>query len=300
MKKTFAAVAAIGVALLASGCSSEPDSAEAANKTACMKEATKLASSFPDGSFGEIRSEPTANGHIVTARFSGQTSNGTTLNRDFSCTAETVDGAISVKDVDWEAPAGQTTTVAPRSTTPRPTTSALTPDQTYTAVMEANLIPFTAETLRRDKETCTTFLKGGEPATATKPARTPAEILFFDFGVGHPEHAQDGSSIKRAELMIPILCPTMAGAIEEARSGSITVPRQTEFRDGKYLIGQKMLPGTYTIATPVSDCYWERSDGQGNIIDNNFISISPSVTVTIGAGDAGFTSRGCGTWKLVE
>lgn len=182
MKKTFAAVAAIGVALLASGCSSEPDSAEAANKTACMKEATKLASSFPDGSFGEIRTESTANGHIVTARFSGQTSNGTTLNRDFSCTAETVDGAISVKDVEWEAPAGQTTTVAPRSTTPRPTASALTPDQTYTAVMEANLIPFTAETLRRDKETCTTFLKGGEPATATKPARTPAEILFFDFG----------------------------------------------------------------------------------------------------------------------
>ena len=49
----------------------------------------------------------------------------------------------------------------------------------------------------------------------------------------------------------------------------------------------------------VSDCYWERNDGTGDILDNNFVtSAHKGVTVTLNAGE-GFTSNGCGLWVPV-
>lgn len=38
---------------------------------------------------------------------------------------------------------------------------------------------------------------------------------------------------------------------------------------------------------------WEISDGQGNILDNNFVSVAPQVTVQIPDTAAGFTNNGC-------
>src|SRR5262249_42633354 len=65
--------------------------------------------------------------------------------------------------------------------------------------------------------------------------------------------------------------------------------------EGTSEVGVDITPGTY-VARHVVNCYWERRDGNGEIIDNNFINAAPTVRVTIRASDAGFNSDSCGTW----
>lgn len=70
----------------------------------------------------------------------------------------------------------------------------------------------------------------------------------------------------------------------------------TAFDDGTYTVGEDLKPGTYRTARQVTDCYWERSTGGGQIIANNFVTFAPKgVTVTVRRGE-GFTSNGCGIW----
>src|SRR5690606_31661517 len=56
-------------------------------------------------------------------------------------------------------------------------------------------------------------------------------------------------------------------------------------------------PGTYVVYD-VEDCYWERLDDRGEIIDNNFIMAAPRVQATIRASDYAFNSE-CGRWVRV-
>jgi hypothetical protein len=64
---------------------------------------------------------------------------------------------------------------------------------------------------------------------------------------------------------------------------------------GKYLVGKEVQPGTWqSQGDKVEDCYWEISDAKGNIIANNFISVSPQFTITIPATASSFTVKGCG------
>jgi hypothetical protein len=74
------------------------------------------------------------------------------------------------------------------------------------------------------------------------------------------------------------------------------------YGDGTYRIGSDMSAGTYrSSAVSPSSCYWERKSGFGGtfgeIIDNGLGS--PEI-VTISPSDAGFSTRGCGTWSPVE
>ena len=63
---------------------------------------------------------------------------------------------------------------------------------------------------------------------------------------------------------------------------------------GSYLIGVDIVAGTWqSEGERVEECYWEVSDAQGNIIDNNFISVAPQFTITVPAGAAGLTISGC-------
>ena len=64
--------------------------------------------------------------------------------------------------------------------------------------------------------------------------------------------------------------------------------------EGSYLVGAEIQPGTWqSQGDRVEDCYWEVSDAQGEIIDNNFISVAPQFTITVPATAAGFTVSGC-------
>lgn len=87
---------------------------------------------------------------------------------------------------------------------------------------------------------------------------------------------------------IKYLCPKYLPIWRKAQGG---------FADGTYTVGKDIKPGTYrTLARPVSDCYWERSNSGGDTIANDFVTNAPrGVTVTIYRGE-GFTSQDCGDW----
>ncbi|MEV5874353.1 hypothetical protein AB0L75_09025 [Streptomyces sp. NPDC052101] len=68
------------------------------------------------------------------------------------------------------------------------------------------------------------------------------------------------------------------------------------FGDGVYRVGSEIKPGTYYV-TDVEGCYWERTDGNGETIDNNFVTAAKRVQVTIHANDYSFDSEGCGRWQ---
>lgn len=112
--------------------------------------------------------------------------------------------------------------------------------------------------------------------------------------------AQNENGI-RISWMVPVLCPDMTAVLDDARSGRAV---QTRSLGGKFLVSPTPLPGAATIQpgtwtseqASVSDCYWERSDADGDTIENNFISIAPAITISILPTDAGFTSDGCGSW----
>lgn len=79
---------------------------------------------------------------------------------------------------------------------------------------------------------------------------------------------------------------------EEARE------RGEIFNSGTYKVGVDIQPGTYVAEseTPFENCYWERLDSSGEIIDNNFINSGFRVEVSIRSSDYSFTAEGCGEW----
>lgn len=70
--------------------------------------------------------------------------------------------------------------------------------------------------------------------------------------------------------------------------------------DGRRGVGPGGIPaGTWRTVKPVSNCYWERSTGNGDIIENNFINHAPDgATVTVNDGE-GFTTQRCGFWERI-
>jgi hypothetical protein len=69
---------------------------------------------------------------------------------------------------------------------------------------------------------------------------------------------------------------------------------------GTHLVGDEIQPGTYYIEGDIENCYWERQDSRGNIIDNYFTLGARRVEVTIRPSDYVFLSDGCaGPWRPV-
>lgn len=134
------------------------------------------------------------------------------------------------------------------------------------------------------------------------PTISAVDELRRNWGIGRPPSAL-GDEI-RAQIVntviVPTLCPDQLELLQSAQDPEYVRPPAREVRDGHYLVGAEIQAGTYTIDGKTVDCYWERSDNQGNIIENNFVSVAASVTVSIAETDAGFTSQGCGLWSLVE
>jgi hypothetical protein len=101
-----------------------------------------------------------------------------------------------------------------------------------------------------------------------------------------------------------LLCPghPYAQAIRTRISDQTLLQHQLgqgrAFGDGNYRVGAGVQPGTYFVEN-ASDCYWERLDSAGNIIDNNFVLDALRVEATINATDFSFHTQGCGTWRPV-
>jgi hypothetical protein len=75
---------------------------------------------------------------------------------------------------------------------------------------------------------------------------------------------------------------------------------RTRFAAGTYLVKVDIAPGTYRAPGGLY-CYWARLEGftgnPGDVLAND--DPVGQTSVTIGAGDRGFTSRHCGTWAHV-
>lgn len=79
----------------------------------------------------------------------------------------------------------------------------------------------------------------------------------------------------------------------------VPTPQVATFGSGDKVVGVDVQPGTYRTRTAASFCYWERLSGFGGSLDEIIANGTGGgyFTVTIGAGDAGFSSSGCGTWS---
>jgi hypothetical protein len=179
-----------------------------------------------------------------------------------------------------------------------------TPEGRYeSALKEAGLDPTSYTDLAFGQETCTVLRAGGvhpDGSDATGPGMTPPQYLVVDREVNDPASQSGKASI----LAVQILCPEQKAVLAEARSGKYPAAKYTAFPDGHYKVGVDIDPGTYRSAADAStgvitDCYWERSAANGNIIDNNFASAATVITVTVRASDAVFTTQGCPLWKKV-
>ncbi|MFC7788327.1 DUF732 domain-containing protein [Microbacterium sp. MAHUQ-60] len=90
---------------------------------------------------------------------------------------------------------------------------------------------------------------------------------------------------------IRVYCPQFVPPMELLLSG---------FGGGDHVVGGDIKAGTYKTVGSVSDCYWERNDGSGQIIDNNFVTAAhKGLTVRVKNGE-GFSSSGCGYWLPVK
>ncbi|WP_091330001.1 hypothetical protein [Geodermatophilus ruber] len=75
-------------------------------------------------------------------------------------------------------------------------------------------------------------------------------------------------------------------------------PPASGFGDGLHRMGAGIAPGAYRSSAVGGFCYWERLSGFGGTLDDIIANgIGSPEIVTLEAGDAGFDSRGCGTWQ---
>ncbi len=70
------------------------------------------------------------------------------------------------------------------------------------------------------------------------------------------------------------------------------------FKDGTYIVGKDIEPGTYRAKSPSEACYYARLSGLSGAMDEILANDNTSnpVVIAIAETDKGFQSKGCGTW----
>lgn len=145
-------------------------------------------------------------------------------------------------------------------------------DRRYDELVTANGKP---EKVGKGREFCASEME----STVYEPAN-PARLADFWL-----EHSLEAPNVEAIQVYCPELQPSV-----EVLARSIT--------DGSRLVGKTIRAGTYKTVGAVHDCYWERSDGSGDIYDNNFVgSALNGLSVTVYNGEQ-FETSGCGIWRL--
>ncbi|AWR21316.1 hypothetical protein AURMO_00707 [Aurantimicrobium photophilum] len=148
-------------------------------------------------------------------------------------------------------------------------------DEQYKALVTANGRPGWAETAGTGRSQCA-GIKENKYVNTNDP--TALAIHWIE----NPD--------RQVYEAVQVYCPEYQPAVDIAKTG---------FKDGTKVIGKNIPAGTYRTVKGVSDCYWERNNGSGDIIDNNFITAAPNgVEVRVNDGEA-LVTRGCGVWIMV-
>ena len=76
----------------------------------------------------------------------------------------------------------------------------------------------------------------------------------------------------------------------------------TEIGEGIWAVNDDIKPGTYEIPMVQGNCYWSRLKGFTGDLDQILANGNPigRAVVTITDTDIGFTSQGCGSWKVLD
>lgn len=98
-----------------------------------------------------------------------------------------------------------------------------------------------------------------------------------------------------------MLCPDHPSAAIMANGSQEQQERNSglRFGSGVFEVGSRIQPGTYRAAGDIQNCYWERLDSAGEIIDNNFVTAVTQVEVTVQASDFSVHFTGCGEFVKV-
>jgi hypothetical protein len=123
------------------------------------------------------------------------------------------------------------------------------------------------------------------------------------YATGDFTASEDNMAALEARL---ILCPdhpqadAWNAALERGRTDMELEASGRLFHGGTHLVGEEVQPGTYYIEGDIENCYWERQDSSGEVIDNFFTPGARRVEVTIQSSDYAFHSDGCaGPWRPV-
>ncbi|MFB7596908.1 hypothetical protein [Streptomyces sp. NPDC056160] len=131
---------------------------------------------------------------------------------------------------------------------------------------------------------------------SASPAQWLAEAGYMD---------EDGAKI--LSFGVPKLCPKWSKTVRQAVSGDyerwisageyeVTAhPKPFDADSGSDV--QEIGPGTYQATGHFSDCYWERTAANGDIIANRFVTQATRLTVTLRVGE--LFKNECGTFKPV-
>ncbi|WP_406250335.1 hypothetical protein ACI7YT_09020 [Microbacterium sp. M] len=97
------------------------------------------------------------------------------------------------------------------------------------------------------------------------------------------------------------LCPDHPSADVMANGSKEQQERNAglRFGAGVFEVGTQIQPGLYRATGEISDCYWERLDAAGEIIDNNFVSAATQVELTIEPSDFSVHFTSCGEFVKV-
>lgn len=150
--------------------------------------------------------------------------------------------------------------------------------------------------LREDEQRIAAII-GDQGGDASIPSHAFANALQlcakppFDYPNNSSRSSRSTQALATAALA---LCPEAphASLLQEAATTS-------SVKDGTFVVGEEMQPGTYQTRANLEDCYWSRTTGGGSIIANDFIGFAPAgATVSVYAGE-GFESSSCGVWTKV-
>jgi hypothetical protein len=118
-----------------------------------------------------------------------------------------------------------------------------------------------------------------------------------------PDHPDAATIVARADAGMAAENTAAALAAEEAALAQQTVDQRnaeiaagTRITSGIYRVGEAVQPGTFVSEGQFANCYWERRDAAGSIIENGFAVSALRVEVTIDPSDFSFYSERCGEW----
>ena len=198
---------------------------------------------------------------------------------------------------------------SPTSSSVRSTTTSITTKATTTTVTTTTTTkPLTPEEAFDQQAIRDRWAKASDFHASSSAYSGPAGYVKhicaeFDgpekvAGLSHGQRMEiERNSYKQLfDAGVPIFCPQHSDLLIDAQNGTV----KRYYGNGSYFVPDKIPPGTYRTRGPVADCYWERTSADGDIIDNDFVTIAKELTVTVLPGDGAFTTRGCGQWAVVE